>query len=79
MTVFRVSNTGTLISSDRLEVVNKYLSGDISSEDFQGNGPGIALSNIKERLSYYYAGQTKIYLTVTDKQTIVTISIKQEV
>lgn len=79
LTVFRVSNTGTLISSDRLEVVNKYLSGDISSEDFQGNGHGIALSNIKERLSYYYADQTKIYLTVTDKQTIVTISIKQEV
>lgn len=76
--ILSVSNTGLPITPQRLQEINALLSGSISLESFQGTHNGLALNNIKERLTIFFNGQASIRLTLQDKCTATVITIHRK-
>lgn len=75
--VLAVSNTGRLISQQRLQEVNELLSGEVSGGDFKGKRNGLALNNIKERLAIFYHGRASIRLVLQEGCTATVITIER--
>lgn len=70
-----ISNTGLPITHGRLEEINSLLSGNTPLESFQGTHNGLALNNIRERLTIFFHGQASIRLALQDNCTATVITI----
>lgn len=77
--ILSVSNTGLPIAQERLEEINNLLSGVIPIEAFQGKHNGLALYNIRERLTIFFHGCASIRLTSKGNYTNTIITIRKEV
>lgn len=75
--IISVSNDGLLITEQRMKEVNKMLSGEITAENFRGNGNGVALRNIRDRLVLFFGGAASIQLKLQEGQTVTMIQIEQ--
>ena len=73
-----VSNSGLPITAERIAEVNDLLSGKLSPEQFHGNRNGMALSNIKERLTIFFHGRASIRMTLENGYTTTIITIQEE-
>lgn len=76
--VLIISNSGLPITEQRLREVNELLSGEVSVEDFKGKRNGLALNNIKERLTIFFGGRASIRLTLQEERTATEIRIEKE-
>ena len=70
-----VHNTGPAASEDRLNRVNLLLAGGLDPEDFEKDGHGRALYNIRERLRIVSEGEASIRLDRDFSGTAVLISL----
>jgi len=75
--VLNISNTGLPITEQRLQEVNELLSGAVLKEEFKGKRNGLALNNIKERLSIFFGGRASIQLLLQEDRTVTEIMIKK--
>lgn len=73
--VFSVTNTGKMITVQRMQEVNDMLSGKVNAEEFQGSNNGVALKNIKERLHIFFDGRASVRLDLQDGKTATIIKI----
>jgi len=76
--VITVSNTGQLISWERMQEVNRLLTDGLNPEEFRGNRNGKALFNIKERLKIFFDGKAAVQIIRQENQTINRISISKK-
>lgn len=76
--VLKISNTGLLITPERLQEVNGLLADEVNPKSFVGNRNGKALYNIKERLRIFYEGRAFIRLALEDERTVNIITIKKD-
>ena len=75
--VIKISNTGQLISQERLQEVNVLLADEMNLKSFTGNRNGKALYNIKERLRIFYDGRAFIRLALEEERTVNIITIRK--
>ena len=77
--VFSVTNTGKMITVQRMQEVNDMLSGKVNAEEFQGSNNGVALKNIKERLYIFFSGRASVRLDLQDGKTATIITIAKNI
>ena len=73
----KVSNTGLPVTAERLQEVNELLAGNISQENFNGNGNGLALNNIRERINIFFNGRAFIQLALQEGCTATIVTIEK--
>lgn len=76
--VFTISNTGLLITKQRLQEVNKMLSGETSLKKNEGANNGLALDNIKKRLTIFFEGRVSMQLALRENRTETVIVIEKQ-
>lgn len=77
--VIKISNTGLLISPERLQEVNRLLNNEENQQEFQGHHNGKALLNINERLQIFWEGKASMMLIREEGRTVNSITIEKKI
>lgn len=78
MVVMEVANSGATVDLERMNEVNDMLLGKLAIELFKGNSNGVALNNIRERLTLYFNGSVSMRMELKEGWTAVVISFTKQ-